>query len=919
MVFRRICICVLSGVVLAAVSCRTPEKGMVKKDSYAGAAGRSCKLIPKSGYLDNSLKEFLMRTNNGKGMIAVGQGLWLVLEPSGSKVSESVSLCEVELDKDGRGIFGESALLAGSAGQAFINVDGGIISSAMVSGSDGHLYVGISDESGIFVIKSRSRYPKGVGQLYSNDSWISLGFERSILGPKVLGDLVITADGEVLVAYCRRGVSGEDKDEIGIAVWSDGRWRSLKVADGEGVFPPTAAIDRDGRIHLVWSDGLQQLFYSCAEFVEPGRGLHFVFGPEKLNSLGRSPVITVTGDDKVLIAFESDLSTEVKYALVSDGRVESLRYLTAYDARFHREIWHSPQFCVDSDKVAWLFFVNATRRYVFASRWLGGNWGPIFQVGGIHCRPSRQEYRFLPVGRLNVFKGPLKTDRECIGVHIKAEEPTVGRSFFGIRPFEISVYPDGKILFLDLGEIAVMKGLEVAAHTAVKSEMNPLLEPNNPDSFDSQRVFNHGTVIYEDGRFRLWYAAIGKADSSRRWWHNYRAGYAESNDGLHWEKIDTGYFGGINANRLPDMPPMLGIYKDDEEPDPTRRYKLLHGYYESHMKELFSKGQLEQSDDCYHGRLFTSPDGLKWNRTAIKVGCPGVQSLEVVPQCLFRDKDECDLEKRFKAYGYTSLTQGQRGVAMFYSADSVNWTAYEYNPVLAPELRACPFVPAGPFGHVHDVSVFKCAGYYLGLYQYLYSHTRPVESSLVGDIELAMSRDGLNWTYLNCGNKVIELGDEGAWDKGFLVPSVPVIVGDQIWLYYGGFCLPEGGGHTGRAAMGLAKLRLDGFSSLRLKSGAKEGFVETVALKMGKEPVQLVLNADCSKGEILAEVIDAATGDVIEGYSAEQCLPMKVDSVKYRLQWDKKERIESIEVPVRIRLYIKCQQGSPELFSVSFL
>ena len=102
MVFRRICIWVLSGVVLAVVSCRAPEGGMAE-NRCVGAAGGYCKLIPRSGYLDNSLKGFLIRTNNGKGMIAVGEGRWLVLEPSGSKVSESVSLCEVELDKDGKG------------------------------------------------------------------------------------------------------------------------------------------------------------------------------------------------------------------------------------------------------------------------------------------------------------------------------------------------------------------------------------------------------------------------------------------------------------------------------------------------------------------------------------------------------------------------------------------------------------------------------------------------------------------------------------------------------------------------------------------------------------------------------------------------------------------------------------------------
>ena len=98
-----------------------------------------------------------------------------------------------------------------------------------------------------------------------------------------------------------------------------------------------------------------------------------------------------------------------------------------------------------------------------------------------------------------------------------------------------------------------MKGVDLTVHEARRHTRNPLIDVGSEGSFDSDRVFNHGTVLNDGVGYRMWYGAIheplpgekaNKTDphdedrtnpQSVPWWDTITCGYAESEDGVDWK------------------------------------------------------------------------------------------------------------------------------------------------------------------------------------------------------------------------------------------------------------------------------------------------------------------------------------------------------------------------------------------------
>ena len=147
---------------------------------------------------------------------------------------------------------------------------------------------------------------------------------------------------------------------------------------------------------------------------------------------------------------------------------------------------------------------------------------------------------------------------------------------------------------------------------------------------------------------------------------------------------------------------------------------------------------------------------------------------------MFHDPDETDPARKYKAYGFLGLNNDRRGAGYGYSSDAIEWTADPRNPVFDAWARARPVVRNGKVEQIHDVVVWKYHQYYLALYQYQRSGEEMT-------IELAMSRDGENFSFIEPGNEVIRRGDPGQWDSDSIAPSVPLVDDDEIKLYYSGY------------------------------------------------------------------------------------------------------------------------------------
>ena len=66
----------------------------------------------------------------------------------------------------------------------------------------------------------------------------------------------------------------------------------------------------------------------------------------------------------------------------------------------------------------------------------------------------------------------------------------------------------------------------------------------------------------------------------------------------------------------------------------------------------------------------------------------------------------------------------------------------------------------------------------------------------------------------------------------------------------------------------------------------------------------LFVNVNCPEGELRVEVLDK-DGNVLKGYSAEECRPVKADSTIERVRWKGKKDLASLAgQAVRFRFYL---------------
>jgi len=125
----------------------------------------------------------------------------------------------------------------------------------------------------------------------------------------------------------------------------------------------------------------------------------------------------------------------------------------------------------------------------------------------------------------------------------------------------------------------------------------------------------------------------------------------------------------------------------------------------------------------------------------------------------------------------------------------------------------------------------------------------------------------------------------------------PMVEGDTIRIYYGGTNDYHTGG--GKAAIGLATLRKDGFASL--DAGSKMGTVTTRPL-IGSEG-ELHLNTNASGGWVKVEMLDSA-GNVIEGYGRDDCASISADAMNQKIPWGSRSELPETKGSRRFRFLL---------------
>lgn len=438
-----------------------------------------------------------------------------------------------------------------------------------------------------------------------------------------------------------------------------------------------------------------------------------------------------------------------------------------------------------------------------------------------------------------------------------------------------------KTLLLDSTKIESSENIRIAVGTPVKYLGNPLFGEDRPwePRFDNM----YPNVIWDDTEkiYKCWYNPflvevedwLGSTNERKRWLYPRQSGlcYATSKDGIHWEKpaLEILPFRGQSSNILMRDVHGVGVFRDDRESNPDRRFKSIF------------VNQVE-------GRRTTvavtfSPDGIHWGKQTVlsnvKLMADTHNNALWAPTlnryvAFTRDWDPREWKRNSRGE-----IPAVRLVARIESEDFENWS----DPKTV--LRGI-----NDNLQVYAMPVFYYAGIYLGL---------PVIIDAKDDrthAELAWSKDTVTWHRIDIGTPFIPNSEKkGDYDWGCAYPAaVPIITKDDIKLYYAG----SDGLHFGerKAYLALATLRPDGFAAATPIAPDKSGEIVSTPVALQADD-QLQITADVeSDGSVMVTLLDQ------DGSELTKSIPMKGSFTARKVEWQTKGTLPSGEYRIRFTL-----------------
>ncbi len=467
-----------------------------------------------------------------------------------------------------------------------------------------------------------------------------------------------------------------------------------------------------------------------------------------------------------------------------------------------------------------------------------------------------------------------------------------GVGFLPTEPVEIGTEPQ---FVFDLYVVDTTWGLKPKGepvkrvlHQPKKHPSNPLITGDDP---------SHLWVLREsDSKFRMWYQANVKNLDVAKGKDLYRTAvaYAESKDGLRWEK------------------PALDLFPDAKKYNIPRNAVIHHSdqpQCESHAPQIVEVPETDRRGFRYimfyivtaaplNGlHLIGSHDGVHWDtKSDMRIAQLSSDTHNTIHYDPARDEYVmfCRSKHIYRAPGQTkemtSSGESRRGMSRMSSKEL--WTEWNVRPqtILMPDERDAEL----GYNYFMAMPVHRHAGIWWGL----------LAPFLWNDLyasEIAWSRDGWRFERLPARQHLIEFGPKGSWDQSMIVASARwVEVGNEWWLYYAGFdgAHDDPKGRTG--AIGLATLRKEGFISQRGPNTG--GVVCTRALHWpgGK----LLVNADAHAGELKVRVSDEKRKP-LAGFDYADCVAFTGDNVAHEVTW-KKNALDSLKgCVIRLEFLLK--------------
>lgn len=419
-----------------------------------------------------------------------------------------------------------------------------------------------------------------------------------------------------------------------------------------------------------------------------------------------------------------------------------------------------------------------------------------------------------------------------------------------------------------------------------------------------------GSVIRDhEGRYRMYYELL--LDNERR-----ATAVAFSDDGLHWDKpslnlvpklLDESDSNLIQLDVPSDLPGVgllegrwyrgASVFHDVQTTDPGGRYKLLW----------------RNGHDIY---VATSSDGLRFRTRGRAVSHfadtmasafhdPFAGGYAIYGRHWFDREGRSTIQDKLGADGKYPV---RRGVVVHLSP------SWEQNPWPQRTVRQIVIDPMNVFDdggwadiYTPNVSVYH--GQFVGLPSVYFRKPKPDRSNTTGPIYPVFmhSHDGRFWAFPDKTHPIVRLDDASGTQTdpsafGQMYPAGTMITKDnELLIYY--FQTPrQHHESSARSSYYMAAMRIDGFCSLRSEKG-QAGTWLTPPVKVPTSAQSLHVNARMS-GSLVVDVLDAATGTVLEGLSQDQCQPFAGDRTDSTIYWKSVPFSRAADRTVRLRMRV---------------
>ena len=415
--------------------------------------------------------------------------------------------------------------------------------------------------------------------------------------------------------------------------------------------------------------------------------------------------------------------------------------------------------------------------------------------------------------------------------------------------------------FIDDWLVDRMEGVGLCLHHPVAREVS--FEFNQPWEGTSSIFLR---VMKDGDRYRNWYRAGQDADQ-------YPA-YAESADGIHWERPDLGlveFDGSRHNNLLLDLPGIanLCVLRDDNPDAATgERYKAI------------ALGPKVDGRATVRGLV--SRDGLQWellDTDPILVAPPDRWPMFDSPNVAFWD----EIQQQYVAYlrGWVQGSpeiesdhgDGVRTIRRSVSDDFRTWSEPEFIDMGNAPLEHLYTNACTPYFRAPHIYVMFPRRFILGR-----KFHDDWEEDGLSDVVFMTSRDGVHWDRRFMEPLITPGLDGDNWnDRSMTVGIGLVPTGtDEMSLYY------KEHNRLPSSRMRRGTLRADGFASIHAGYGGGELLTKALIFD-GRE---LVINYSTSAaGSIRVELQDEH-GLPLPGFGLADCDHVFGDEIERALRWN---------------------------------